>query len=236
MQRLGWASWMVALSLVSSLSSIPLQAQESAKRFLTVTGQGLERTASSLADVNLGIDGRAATAVAAQAQVNQIADRLLAFLKTQAVQNLQTSQLSLSPQYRYPDRSAPVLEGYAASYTLSFRVPLTQVGALLDQTVQQGATRINGVTFAASEGAIAQARDVALKSAIQDAQAQARVVLSALGFSPQTIVGIQINGSSFSDPRPMPMLRSAAAEQRASVPIEGGEQEVRASVTLQIQY
>jgi hypothetical protein len=202
---------------------------------LTVTGQGIERTASSLADVSLGIEARATTATQAQSQVNQAAERLLKFLKAQAVQNLQTSQLNLSPQYRYPDRSAPVQEGYAASYTVSFRVPLTQAGSLLDQAIRQGATRINGVTFAASEGAIAQARETALKSAIQDAQAQARVVLSALGFSPQTVVGIQINGSSIGGPRPFPMMR-ANADQAASVPIEGGEQEIRASVTLQIQY
>jgi uncharacterized protein YggE len=214
---------------------MPLAAQEAARRLLTVTGQGIERTASSLADVSLGLEARATTATEAQSQVNQAAERLLKFLKAQTVQDLQTSQINLSPQYRYPERSAPVLDSYAASYTVSFRVPLTQAGGVLDQALRQGATRINGVTFAASEGAIAQAREKALKSAIQDAQAQARVVLSDLGFSPQTIVGIQINGSSIGGPRPFPMMR-ANADQAASVPIEGGEQEVRASVTLQIQY
>ena len=61
--------------------------------------------------------------------------------------------------------------------------------------------------------------------------------MSTLGFKPKEVVSIQVNGASV--PPPQPILRAkvaALATQDASTPVIGGEQEVEASVTLQISY
>jgi hypothetical protein len=63
--------------------------------------------------------------------------------------------------------------------------------------------------------------------------------LSALGFQPKEVVGIEVNGASSPPPPPRPLLRAESAKlasQDASTPIVGGEQQVEATVTLQISY
>ncbi len=74
-------------------------------------------------------------------------------------------------------------------------------------------------------------------AATADAQAQAQVVLSSLNLTPQSVVRILINPDHS---QPMPMLRSGLASapmaEAAPTPIIGGDQTVRATVTLEIAY
>jgi uncharacterized protein YggE len=102
--------------------------------------------------------------------------------------------------------------------------------------VKAGATRIEGVSFTASDSAIATAQKQALRQATQDAQQQADAVLSALNLTRKDIVNIQINGAT--PPPPMPLLERTSdfSQKAADTPIISGEQEVQASVTLQISY
>jgi uncharacterized protein YggE len=64
---------------------------------------------------------------------------------------------------------------------VSFRIPTEQAGILLDEVVQTGVTQISGVSFVASDEAIANAQKQALKKATQDAKEQAKAILSSLG-------------------------------------------------------
>lgn len=105
----------------------------------------------------------------------------------------------------------------------------------MDEAVKAGATRIDGVSFIASDAAIATAQKAALREATQEARSQADAVLSSLGFTAQEIVGIQVNGAYAPPPRPVPMAEMAK-QDFAATPVIGGEQQVEASVTLQISY
>jgi hypothetical protein len=150
------------------------------------------------------------------------------------VERLQTTGIRLNPIYSY-ENNVQRLTSYSAANTVSFRVSTEQTGTLLDDAVQAGATRIDNVSFTASDSAIAAAQQQALRRATQDAQNQADAVLSALNLTRKDIVGIQINNAT--PPPPMPVLeRAALASQSADTPIIGGEQQVQASVTLQISY
>jgi hypothetical protein len=129
------------------------------------------------------------------------------------------------------------ITGYAANNTVSFRIPTEKAGTLLDNAVKAGATQINGISFVANDEAIAAAQKQALKEATQDAQQQAYAVFSALGFKSKEVVSIQVNNAS-APPPPMFLRAEAAklANADASTPVVGGEQQVEASVTLQISY
>jgi uncharacterized protein len=214
-------------------STAPAQTMTTA-RILSVTGRGTEKIPTSLATVTLGVEVQGKTAQKVQAEVAEKTDAVVKLLKSRRVDALQTQGINLNPNYDYAN-NRQVLICYIGSNTVSFQVPIAQAGELMDEAVESGATRINGISFRATDSAIEAAQKRALKSATEDAQAQAQAVLSALGFQPKEIVGIQVNGAAA--PQPMVLMEAAALSQRsAKTPVEGGNQDVEGNVTLQIRY
>ena len=230
-----WSGWIATTIALGVVIATPAMAQEQF-RTLTVTGQGSETIQTTIALVRLGVEVEGVTAQVVQQSVAQRSNAVVSLLKSRDVAKLETTGVNLNPNYRYVNNQRQ-LKGYRGSNIVSFQIATDKVGPLLDEAVQAGATRIDGVSFKASDATIAQAQQAALRSATEDAQAQANAVLSALNFAPQGIVSIQVNGAQV--PPPFPASRSlAAVEADASPrsPVIGGEQTVRASVTLQIRY
>lgn len=212
--------------------------QERLMRTLTVTGQGKESIATTLTQIQLGVEAQGETAVEVQQDVAERSTAVVEFLRSRNVDQLQTTGISLNPQYDYSNNRQQII-GYTATNIVSFRIATNQTGDLLDQAVQAGASRIDSVSFVADDAAIATARQQAIREAIQNAQTQADAALDALGFSQQEIVGIQIDGAAVPPPIRFnyDQASSNAPEARlATTPVVGGEQEVLASVTLQIRY
>lgn len=231
-------SVLTALCLTVSLASFtaldPVVAQEQQFRTLTVTGQGLVSIPTSLTQVQLGVEVEGKTANEVQQEAARRSAAVVALLKSRNVEKLETTGIRLEPLYNYANNQR-VLMGYVATNVVSFRLPTDQAGSILDDAVKAGATRIEGVSFIAADSAIKTAQQQALRQATQDAQMQADAVLSTLNLSRREVIGIQINGASA--PPPMPVFRSLAkAEDAATTPVIGGEQQVSASVTLQISY
>jgi len=230
-------SWVLVggLAAMGPTMTPPAIAQELDMRVLTVTGEGREEIATTIAQVSLGVEVEAATAEAAQQAAARRSSAVVELLRDRDVEQLQTTGIRLNPQYRSVEGQR-ALTSYIATNTVSFEVPIEAAGALLDDAVAAGATRIQGVNFRASDEAITAARDVALRRAVEDAQAQSATVLAALNFTPTAIVSIQINGASPPMPVPQPRFAQVADAAIASTPVVGGEQTVTASVTLQIRY
>jgi hypothetical protein len=206
------------------------------ERTLSVTGQGNHSIPTTLTQVNLGVLVEASTAEEAQQQAAQRSTAVVEWVRSQNVENLQTTGISLYPQYNYVD-DRQVLRGYQASNSISFRTATDRAGAVIDEAVKVGATQIDGVSFIAEDEAIAEARQRALELAVQDAQRQADVVLAALGLSRQEVLNISIG--SMNVPPPMPLAQAArleSADSSAKTPIIGQEQTVTADVTLHIRY
>jgi hypothetical protein len=223
--------------LICATFILPASAQEKAKlwRTLTVSGRGVETISTILSQVSLGVEIQGKTAEDVQKEAARKSSAVVTLLKKRNVEKLTTTGIRLNPVYSYSN-NVQRITGYAASNTVSFRIPTDKAGTLLDEAVKAGATQINGVSFIASDEAIAIAQKQALKKATQDAQQQAEAVLSSLGLQQKEIVSIQVNGAT---PPPPPMLYRAEAKLAnadASTPIIAGEQEVQASVTLQISY
>jgi hypothetical protein len=161
-------------------------------------------------------------------------------LKSRQVEKLQTTSISLNPNYSYKDGKQSIT-GYSGTNTVSFRIETGKTGTLLDDAIKAGATRIDGIGFVASDEAIAKAREQAIQKATEDAKKQADAALSALNLKPKETIGIQINGAN--PPQPLnyasPAMAETAAQQSqrpADIPVIGGEQKVQQTVTLQIRY
>lgn len=160
---------------------------------------------------------------------------MIAQLRSQNVEKLETTGISLNPRYDYID-DRQVLRGYQATNTVSFRVATEQAGSVIDGAIAAGATQIDGVSFVAEESAIAAARQAVLVSAVADAQQQADTVLGALGLSREEIIGITIGSVSAPPPVRVQANRARFAEADVSTPVEGRSQIINAQVTLEIRY
>lgn len=226
---------LISFSLASVAFMPPVLAQEQIVKTITVTGRGIERISTSIANVQLGVEIEGKNASQIQQEVAKRTTSLVELLKSNNVQRLQTTGVQLRPNYNYNNNQRE-LTGYVATNLVSFELPIDGVGRLLDDSVKVGATRIDNVSLTATETAIAQAQKQALIKATLDAQQQAQTILTALNLTPQEIITINVNGANI----PNPLVREAMADKlmanAPSSPIIGGEQEISASVTLQIRY
>jgi uncharacterized protein len=208
-------------------------------RTLTASGKGIVTIPTTLSQISLAIEVSDKTPLAAQQAAARRSTQVVNFLKAQPVDKLKTTGIDLNPTYTYPPNRSPQLVGYTASNSISFRVTTDRAGAILDAAVKNGATRINGVSFVASDQAIATAQLQALKQATQDAERQADAVLETLNLKRKEVIGIQINSASTPAPIPIAegMLRQSVAKPVSPpTPVIGGDQQVEALVTLDIGY
>ncbi|MEA5617924.1 SIMPL domain-containing protein [Cronbergia sp. UHCC 0137] len=237
MMNRNWCKTVLLALVVCGTFTLPVSAQEKIQlwRTLTVSGRGVETIPTTLSQVSLGVEVQGKTAQEVQQEAARRSSAVVALLKNRNVEKLETTGVTLNPVYNYSNNTQRIT-GYTATNTVRFRISTDQAGSLLDEAVKAGASQINGVTFVASDSAIALAQKQALKKATQDAQQQAEAVFTTLGLKSKEVVSIQVNGAT---PPPPPMLYRAEAAKLsadASTPIVAGEQEVQASVTLQISY
>ena len=225
----------LTLTLVSFVGLDAAVAQEQRIRTLSVTGRGVEAIPTTQTQVALGVEVQGKTAAEVQQEAARRSSAVVALLRSRQVQKLETTGITLSPNYTYENNQQRLI-GYIATNTVSFRLNTQSAGTLLDDAVQAGATRIQGVSFVAAESAIEQAQKQALKKATQDAQAQADAVFSALNLKRGEILNIQVNGASAPPPMYRQLAASRAAAADATTPVVGGEQQIEASVTLQFGY
>lgn len=224
-------------SLISSLIGLSLTnsaaAGEKMLHTLTVTGQGTQQVSTTITRVQLGVEIKGQTAEQVQQELAKKSSDIVKLLRSRQVRELQTTGISLQPNYDYSNNESK-LTGYIGTNIVSFRLQTEKMGSLLDEVVQAGATRIDNLSFIAEDTAISEAQKQALRKATEDAKQQADAVLDSLDLSSKDIVSIQVNGANSPEPQPILMESMKAAD--ISTPVVGGEQTIRANVTLQIGY
>jgi uncharacterized protein len=233
----------ISLSLILFSSISPGVAQErKPPRTLTASGRGIVTIPTTIGQIRLAIEAQGKTPNTTQQEAAKRSARVMAYLKTQRVDKLQTTGINLNPTYTYPPNGNPQITGYTATNSISFQVPTDRAGGIIDAAVDNGATRIDGVNFVAGDKAIELAQLQALKQATLDAQRQADAVLGTLNFQRKDVIGIQI--SSTSSPAPISMPAEAmqtrkmvrARDGEPTTPVVGGEQQVEAAVTVDFSY
>ena len=228
-----------SLVLFGGIAPGNTQTQErKPNRTVTASGRGIVTIPTTIAQIRLAIEVSGKTPTITQQEAAKRATQVVNFLKTQQIEKLQTTGITLNPIYTYPPNANPKLTGYTATNSISFRVTNERAGAILDAAVTNGATRIDGVNLVASEQAISTAQLQALKQATQDAQRQADAVLEALSLKRKEVIGVRIDSAS--NPVPIAMSQAAfsdrASKPAPTTPVVGGEQQVEAAVTLDIGY
>jgi uncharacterized protein YggE len=227
----------VGLLGLTACQAAPAQQVE-IPRTLTVSGKGFVNIPTSLTQVRLGVEVQGKTAQEVQQEVAQRSQAVIDQLKSRQVEKLETTGISLNPNYNYNGGKQTII-GYTGTNIVSFRIETKNSGTLLDDAIKAGATRIDGISFVATDEAIAQAQQQAIQKASDDAKKQADAALSALNLSQKEVIGIQVNGASPPYP-PVPFavgaIASQSAPENAQTPVIGGEQKIEQAVTLQVRY
>jgi uncharacterized protein YggE len=197
---------------------------------IILNGHGEVDHEPDIAHITVGVSVDAETASAAMSQQAAKMTGVFNAVKASGVaeRDMQTSNLSLNPNYSYPDKLPPKLIGYKASNQMTIRVrDLKNLGKTLDAVVKGGGNTINGVSFDVEkpEPLLNEARVAAIKDAADKAELYAR----AVGYRVKRIVTVSESGG-YSPPRPVPMARMAQAAP--VTPVAVGEVTISADVNV----
>ncbi|MGQ0589722.1 MAG: SIMPL domain-containing protein, partial [Sphingosinicella sp.] len=131
--------------------------------------------------INAGVVTQAPTAVEAIRQNAARMARVRAALERAGIapRDIQTSNISLHPDYRYAENQPPQLTGYRATNQVNVRFrEIADSGRILDALVAEGANQINGPSLEIDrpEAALDEARTAALANARARAELYARAL------------------------------------------------------------
>ena len=200
---------------------------------LSVSSRAEARKAPDIATFSAGVVTQAAAGNAAMRQNAEQMNRVLAAIKAAGVadKDVQTSGISLNPQYRYEENQPPRITGYQASNTVNVKLrEVAKMGKVLDALVASGANQVNGPSFGIDDPE--PLYDRARLDALKAARARAETYAGALGVRVRRIVSISEGGAAM--PSPMPRMAMMKAEAYDSTPVAAGESSV--SVNLDVVF
>jgi uncharacterized protein YggE len=230
------------LAVAAFAAAIPgtADAQQSPTITQTVAGTRLDVSASGevtrvpdIAIISAGVVTRSATASGAIQQAANRMSRVREALRQAGVadRDIQTSNISLNPEYTYVNNQPPKLNGYTASNQVSIRFrDIANSGSILDALVKEGANQINGpnLTIDKPEAALDEAR----AKAVAQGRARAELYARSLGMRILRVVSVSESGGSFPVPPPMPMYARAEVAQAADSKIDPGEQKLQINLAM----
>lgn len=220
-------------------ATAPAMAAEAGQtaQTLSLTGEGTASAAPDQATVTSGVTSEGKTAREAVDANSKAMAALLDAFKKAGIQasDLQTSGFSVQPRYAQPKEGsseAPHIDGYEVRNQVTARIrDLTKLGAVLDTAVSTGSNQIDGISFGVTDEA--PVLDKAREAAVADAKRKAELIAKAAGVKLGRILAIAEPGT---DTGPRPMMAAYAMDKRSAVPVEAGESEytARVSVTWEI--
>jgi uncharacterized protein YggE len=206
-------------------------------RSIHVSGTGKVSVKPDKADLTLSVEVQGKTAEAARNLTANSMEALIKAVKNAGVaeQDIQTRSVSLYPNYS-PDTANKIL-GYQLTNQIAVCIRnISKTSDIIDAAVKAGgnSTRVQGISFAIDnpETALVEAREKAYANTKMKAEQYAKLSGVILGFPLHISEGTDIPTV------PMPYgevrMMKVAIEDRASTPVQVGEQEV--SVTVDVMF
>ena len=189
---------------------------------ITLMGRGSIEQPPDVAVINVGVEVEARTAAEAMAQQATNMNGVFAAVKTAGIadRDMQTGNMSLHPDYAYPNNARPRLTGYQASNAITIKVcRLDTPGQTLDAVVKGGGNTINGISFSIDEAD--RFHNAARVEAIKDAAEKAELYAKAVGYTVKRIV--TISEQEFYPQPSMPVMMRLQDMADEATPIATGE-------------
>lgn len=200
---------------------------------------GETRMTPDKATISIGVQTRATTAASAAAQNSQKQRAVIEAIKGKGVpaEQISTSNFNVIPETRYDreGQAAPKTTSYLVMNSISVELKrIDQTGPVIDAALAAGANQINSLNFGIQNAD--SARRMALAQAVVKARADAEVMARAAGGSLGSLIEMHASESYMPGP-PVPyMAEQRMAAMDKSVPVEPGQETVRASVTARWQF
>ena len=194
----------------------------------SLSAVGETKVAPDMATINLGVNTEAATAgEALRANATKMTAVIAALKKGGlADRDIQTSNLSINPQYVYEQNQPPRLTGYQVANQVTVTVrDLAKLGQAVDATVNAGANSAGGISLGLADPSAAE--DAARQAAVKALNAKADLYAKATGYRLVRIVSLSEGGGYAPAPPPYPVMAMARMKEADSTPVAGGELKVR---------
>ncbi|MFH5227457.1 SIMPL domain-containing protein [Antrihabitans spumae] len=202
---------------------------------VTVVGNGEVRGTPDILNATVGIEVSAPDVAGAVSTANERANAMVDALSGSGVakEDIQTNQLSVSPQYSNPGPTGgtSTITGYQVTNSVRIVVrDLSKASDVLDKAVKAGGdnARLNGVSFDIDDNTqlLADARE----RAFNDAKARAEQYAELSGESLGDVITItEVRGDTAI---PQPQVQRDTLEGSASFALEPGQQKVSFQVTV----
>ena len=176
---------------------------------LDINSTGEVTRVPDLATISAGVVSHASTATSAIQQTAARMARVREALRRAGIadRDIQTSNVSLNPDYVYANNQPPKLSGYNASNQLTVRFrDIANTGKILDALVGEGANQINGPNLSVEHPEAAL--DAARAKAVAAGRARADLYARSLGMRVVRIVAVSESGG-YAPPPPIPQSRRA---------------------------
>ena len=222
---------LAALIIAFTLLSVPALAETPSDfpAAISVTGEASVSVPPDQASVDAGVATDAKTAREASDANNAAMAKMLQALKAANIddKDIQTSRLSLQPQYA-PNRSGPSsVVGYRVSNRVTVRIrDVTKLANVIDTLVGAGANDIGNVSFEVSQAS--KLLDDAREKAVADARRKAEIYARAAGVT----LGAPLSISEEGAPQPAFRGKMVAPMAAAPTPIAQGEETLSISVSV----
>lgn len=235
--RAGLAAAAIVASAAASAQPAPPAGPPAGPRVISVEGYAEIEVEPDQAHVSVGVSTKGATPAAAIDANSASAAKVIAAARKAGLgdRDIRTGSINLSQAYKNVRTAQGNFEqqpdGYTVSNVVVLRVrDLPKLGAILRDTVDEGANRVSGLTFGVADPSRLQ--DDLRKAAVADARRRAEMLAEAAGakLGPVRSIADPPRGQG----RPMQVqaeMRMAAAP-RADVPVSGGSLSFSQSVSV----
>lgn len=205
---------------------------------VTVSGTAEVSVAPDRAQLTVGAVAEDRQAQDAQRQVAAILQRVIKDVRTLGIpeEKIRSTGLSLTPVYAQPGPKpagggdAPRIVGYRAADSLRVQIePVDRVGAVVDAAIGAGANQMGGLVFELRDD-LAYRRQ-ALQAAVQEARAKAEAIAAAMSLALGEVIDVREDGAH----APYPAERRFASAAAAGTPVQPGQIQVVASVTVRFK-
>jgi uncharacterized protein len=224
---------MKTISLVAALFllSAPAMAERpfDIPSAISVTGEAQISVPPDRAQIDAGVTSDAKAAREASDANAAAMGKVLAALKGAGIdeKDVQTSRLSLQPQYAANRNGPSPIVGYRASNRVMVRIrDVGKVAGVIDTLVGAGANDIGNISFSVSHAS--QLLDDAREGAVADARRKAEIYAKAAGVT----LGAPLNISEVGAAAPLLRAKVATAMGEAVSSIAQGEETLSISVNV----
>jgi len=193
---------------------------------ITVNGVGTVESVPDEAQMSFGVQTEAPTSSEALARNSAQMERVLAALRAAGIaeKDIRTQDVSVWPQY---DTTGQDADGYVARNSVTVTIhELDKAGAVIDAATRAGANEVSGPMLTSSGRERLEAQ--ALEAAVDNARKKADALAKAAGVGLGRVTAMVEGGGT---PGPI-MLEAARASADKAVPIQPGQEQVQATVTV----